>query len=152
MPTGNLYAEFIAYQLKPIIDENFMTLPDTAHTAVGGASMGGLISLYMLLKLPDIFSKAMVFAPNFVIHKERDILGRLEAYDYTKLKESKIFVFHGGLTIDAVNWPYVRIVYELMRDNGMDDSQLALIYDSRQPHYESAWQKYFAEAYRYLFR
>jgi hypothetical protein len=85
------------------------------------------------------------------MHKKNDILSRLESYDYSKLEDSRIFMFHGGLDLDAVNWPHVHTVFEKMRNMGMDDTQLALIYDSRQPHYESAWQKYFAEAFRYLF-
>lgn len=150
-PTGNLYAEFITNQLKPFIDEKFLTLPDAANTAIGGASMGGLISLYMLLKYPNVYSKGMVFAPNFVAHGEHELLGRLKAYDYSKLTDNRIFIFHGGLTIDAVNWPYARRVYETMIEQGMDETSLALLYDSRQPHNESAWRKYFAEAFRYLF-
>ncbi|MCL2146560.1 MAG: alpha/beta hydrolase-fold protein [Synergistaceae bacterium] len=150
-PTGNLYAEFFTNQLKSFVDERFMTLPDVANTAVGGASMGGLISLYMLLKYPGVYSKAMVFAPNFIVHNEHEILSRLGSYDFSKLRESRIFIFHGGLDIDAANWPYVRVVFEMMRDKGMDDTRLALLYDSRQPHYESAWKKYFAEAFRFLF-
>ncbi|MCL2035415.1 MAG: alpha/beta hydrolase-fold protein [Oscillospiraceae bacterium] len=149
--TGSLYAEFMADQLKPFVDERFLTLPDTANTAVGGASMGGLISLYMLLKYSGIYSKAMVFAPYFMAHTEHDILSRLQSYDYTKLRESRIFIFHGGQDLDALTWPYAHVVYKTMRDKCMDDTHLALLYDSRQPHYESAWQKYFAEAFRYLF-
>ncbi|MCL2003517.1 MAG: alpha/beta hydrolase-fold protein [Oscillospiraceae bacterium] len=150
-PTGNLYAEFITSRLKPFVDERFMTLPDAANTAIGGASMGGLISLYMILKYPDIYKMAMVFAPNFVTHTEAELLGGLERYDYTKLKDSRIFIFHGGQDLEAINWPYVRVVYEAMRDKGMDCTHLALLYDSRQPHHELAWQKYYAEAYRFLF-
>ena len=151
IPTGHLYAAFISTQLKPLVDEHFMTLPDVANTAIGGASMGGLISLYMLLKYPNIYSKALVFAPNFIMHTEDELLGWLGAYDFSKLKKSRVFIFHGGLELDAINWPYVRTVFEAMRDAGMDEEQLALVYDSRSPHFESAWHKYFGEAYRFLF-
>ena len=58
-PLGGYYADFIKDTLKPIIDENFMTLPDAAHTAVGGASMGGLESLYMTFKDPDVFGRSL---------------------------------------------------------------------------------------------
>jgi len=150
-PTGNLYAEFITGQLKPFVDEQFMTLPDTANTAVGGASMGGLISLYMLLKYPGIYSKVMVFAPFFTALKERALLSWLENYDFAKLRESRIFIFHGGLELDAISLPCVRTVYETIRERGIDNTHLALLYDSRQPHDESAWRKYFTEAFRYLF-
>lgn len=51
-PLGGFYADFVKNTLKPIIDGSFMTLPDAAHTAVGGASMGGLESLYMTFRDP----------------------------------------------------------------------------------------------------
>jgi len=151
IPTGNLYAEFITDQLKSFVDEKFMTLPDTANTAVGGASLGGLMSLYMLLKYPGIYGKAMVFAPYLLAHYTLDIFRKLELYDFTKLRESRIFIFNGGQTLDTGNWPYIRTLFETLRDKGMGDAHLALLYDSRQPHYESAWHRYFAEAFRYLF-
>jgi len=151
VPNGDLYAGFITGQLKTYVDTRFLTLTEQANTAVGGASMGGLISLYILLKYPSVFSKAMVFAPNFMIHYEFDMLSKLALYDFRTLLEHRIFIFHGGLTIDALNWPFTQKIYETMRDKGMDDTHLALLYDSRQPHYESAWRKYFAEAFRYLF-
>ncbi|MCC6283349.1 MAG: hypothetical protein IT262_22280, partial [Saprospiraceae bacterium] len=43
---GRAYAEFMVETLKPHIDKHFRTLPDRAHTGVGGSSMGGLISIY----------------------------------------------------------------------------------------------------------
>ncbi|MCL2050280.1 MAG: alpha/beta hydrolase-fold protein [Lachnospiraceae bacterium] len=151
-PTGHLYGKFITAQLKPFIDDNYMTLPDLLNTAVGGASMGGLISLDILLRYPGVYSKAMVFAPYFMAHTKNDIMGSLLSYDFARLKDSRIFIFHGGLDIDASTWPYAQLVFEVMRDKGLNEEQLALVYDSRQPHHETAWQKYFGEAFRYLFR
>lgn len=150
-PTGNLYAEFIVEQLKPFIDNKFRTLPDAVNTAIGGASMGGLISLYMALKYPHVFNKTMVFAPNFIICSEYELLHRLKNYDFSRLSDNRIFVFHGGLELDALNWPYVRKVVEAMQDSGLGETSLALVYDSRQPHFETAWRKYFKEAFHYLF-
>lgn len=151
VPTGHLYAKFVAEQLKPVIDQRFATLSDQQHTAIGGSSMGGLMSLYMLLKYPDIYSKAMVFSPNFVTHTRESLLRWIHSNDYAKLENCRIFVFHGGIGLEAANWPYVQEVVAAMRSHGLSDTQLALVYDSRQPHFETAWRKYFAEAFRYLF-
>lgn len=150
-PTGNLYAEFIMGQLKTLIDSKYMTLSDAAHTAIGGASMGGLISLYMLFKFPNIFSKAMVFSPNLIIHSEDELLHRLKSYNFSRLADSRIFIFHRGLELEALNWPLVSKVVYAMQDKVLGETDLALIYDSRQPHFETAWRKYFKEAFRYLF-
>ena len=151
VPAGHLYAEFITKQLKPWIDREFATLPDKDHTAIGGSSMGGLMSLYMLLKYPDIYGKAMVFSPNLVTHSRETLERWIDGYDFGKLADSRIFVFHGGVGLEAENLPLVWEMVTWMRRRGMDDTHLAFLCDSRQPHYETAWRKYFGEAFRYLF-
>ena len=61
----DLYAEFIVKHLKPLIDENLMTLPDCANTCVGGISAGGSCSYYMILKYPEVFGRAIICSPGF---------------------------------------------------------------------------------------
>lgn len=60
---GAQYSRFIAEELKPYIDDNFRTLTDARNTAVGGSSLGGLISLYMGLEHPDVFGAMLVISP-----------------------------------------------------------------------------------------
>ena len=60
---GEQYARFVVEELKPFVDENFRTLADAQNTAVGGSSLGGLISLYMGLEYPDVFSGMFVISP-----------------------------------------------------------------------------------------
>ena len=71
-PLGGYYADFVKDTLKPIIDGNFMTLPDAAHTAVGGASMGGLESLYMTFKDPDVFGRSLDLSCGLGLMEEED--------------------------------------------------------------------------------
>ncbi len=49
---------------KPEIDRRFPTLPDRAHTFIGGSSMGGLMSLYAALEYNEVFSKAAALSPS----------------------------------------------------------------------------------------
>lgn len=60
---GGLYARLLVEELKPFIDRTYRTLPDAAHTGVGGASLGGLMSMYLGLRYPDAFSKLIVASP-----------------------------------------------------------------------------------------
>ncbi len=62
---GALYAKFIVETLKPYIDQHYRTKPDRLNTAVGGSSMGGLISMYIATEYQHIFSKALIFSPSF---------------------------------------------------------------------------------------
>ncbi len=64
---GNQYLDFIANTLKPYVDKNFRTLKDANHTIIAGSSMGGLISMYALVKYPEVFGGAGIFSPAFWI-------------------------------------------------------------------------------------
>jgi glycogen operon protein len=61
---GAAYLEFIVRTLKPLIDQQFRTLPDRLHTGIMGSSMGGLISLYAFFQHHDVFGFTGVMSPS----------------------------------------------------------------------------------------
>ncbi len=61
---GALYGQLLIQNLKPLVDRNFRTLPDARHTALGGSSLGGLISLFLALEHRDVFGKIAVLSPS----------------------------------------------------------------------------------------
>ncbi len=74
---GDLYGRFLVEELKPFIDKTYRTRPGREHTAIGGSSLGGLISLYLASKHPDVFSKCAVVPPALAWNK-RQILRQIE--------------------------------------------------------------------------
>lgn len=52
------YVRFLTEELKPLIDGRFRTRTGPADTTISGSSMGGLISMYAVMKRPDVFSAA----------------------------------------------------------------------------------------------
>lgn len=65
--SGKEYMRWLIDELKPYIDEHYPTLPSREHTAIGGSSMGGLMSLYSVLAHNDVFSKAACLSPSTFI-------------------------------------------------------------------------------------
>lgn len=61
---ANLYGRFLLKELKPFIDRTYRTRTDAASTAIGGASHGGLVSLYLALEHPEVFGQALVMSPS----------------------------------------------------------------------------------------
>jgi predicted alpha/beta superfamily hydrolase len=51
-------------ELKPFIDSKYRTLTDASNTGLGGASLGGLVTLYLGLKYPATFSRLAVLSPS----------------------------------------------------------------------------------------
>jgi predicted alpha/beta superfamily hydrolase len=62
---GSKYVDFLVKTLKPFIDKKYRTLKDSKNTFTAGSSMGGLISMYAVLKYPNVFGGAGVFSPAF---------------------------------------------------------------------------------------
>jgi isoamylase len=62
---GDRYAKFLVSTLKPHVDRRFRTSRARDATAILGSSMGGLISLYALVKHPRVFGAAGAMSPAF---------------------------------------------------------------------------------------
>jgi predicted alpha/beta superfamily hydrolase len=61
---GRNYGRLLIEELKPLIDRTYRTLPEAKNTAVGGSSLGGLISLYLGFAHPEVFGKIAVMSPS----------------------------------------------------------------------------------------
>lgn len=54
-PDTNFFAEAVAQELVPWVDEQFRTIPDREHRAVGGLSRGGGWALHIAFTYPELF-------------------------------------------------------------------------------------------------
>lgn len=61
---GRLLLDWIVTDLKPWIDAQLPTWPQREATAIGGSSMGGLMSFYAIAHYNDVFSKAACLSPS----------------------------------------------------------------------------------------
>ncbi len=61
---GKKYMDWLVGEFKPYIDENFRTLPDRLNTAIGGSSMGGLMTMYALAAYNRYFSRGAALSPS----------------------------------------------------------------------------------------
>ena len=68
---GRTTMEWFVNVFKPEIDEKYPTLPDRDHTFIAGSSMGGLMSLYALLRYNKVFSRAAALSPSLWVDPER---------------------------------------------------------------------------------
>jgi predicted alpha/beta superfamily hydrolase len=58
------YAKFIIQEVMPFIQREYRVLSGAPNTGIGGSSLGGLLSLYAGLKLPDVFGRLAALSPS----------------------------------------------------------------------------------------
>jgi predicted alpha/beta superfamily hydrolase len=61
---ANEYGRMLVEELKPFIDRTYNTLPNAANTALGGSSLGGLVTLHLGLRHPGVFGRLAALSPS----------------------------------------------------------------------------------------
>ena len=75
---ADLYGRMLVEELKPFIDGTYRTRKGAKHTGLGGSSLGGLVSLYLGLKYPQVFRRVAVLSPS-VWFADKQIVKYVEA-------------------------------------------------------------------------
>jgi predicted alpha/beta superfamily hydrolase len=143
---GREYMDFIVKVVKPLVDKTYRTLPDRAHTAIMGSSMGGLISHYAITEYPQVFSKAGVFSPAYWTAPA--------SYGYIAAKplpkDARVFMLMGGEEGDSMV-PDVKVMADVMRKTGLPADHFTLKIVPGEHHNEKFWSTQFGEAVQWLF-
>jgi predicted alpha/beta superfamily hydrolase len=140
---GNQYVDFLANTLKPFIDRNYRTKKDKENTYIAGSSMGGLISMYAVLKYPKVFGGAGVFSPAFWVG--RKIFDDIEKNG--KQVNSKIYFYCGGQENETMQ-PDMMKAFEEMRS--VSKSKMETSVRPEGKHTESVWREEFPLFYLWL--
>lgn len=143
---GDLYAQFIVNELKPYIDANYRTKPERENTVIGGSSLGGLISYYMVLQYDEVFGKAILMSPSFWFADEVNTL----ASDFVKEYPFKIYIT-AGLYEDEDMVPDIDEVVTALQESGFTDEEIISVIRSDGAHSEWFWKREFDDAYYWLF-
>jgi predicted alpha/beta superfamily hydrolase len=142
------YGRMIIEELKPFIDNEYLTKPDREFTGLGGSSLGGLVSLHLGLKRPDVFSRLAVISPaiwwaNNQIIREVAMTGeRLPLriwLDIGKREGSRIK-------------HQVRALKEILLANGWKDGEDFAYFEIPEArHDETAWAARFGDVLKFLY-
>ena len=143
---ANNYLDFIVSNLKPYIDATYRTKTGTYNTAIGGSSLGGLVSYYAALKYPKVFGKAIVFSPAFWINPEMYTLS-----ENTKKLKSKLYFMCGDNESETMVADMERMIdlVNTKRCSCLHLTRTKVVPDGK--HNEKLWSKEFAKAYLWLF-
>ena len=139
-PLGKLYMKLIVEKIKPFIDKTYRTKQDAKNTAVGGSSMGGLISMMCAWEYPDVFSKAACFSPAFRIN-DIDYVRVVKNYSGEK-KNLLLYIDNGGKGLESLLQPGVDSMINALEQKGFEENKdLFVFIDEQAEHNEAAWSK-----------
>ncbi|MEO1030636.1 MAG: alpha/beta hydrolase-fold protein [Bacteroidota bacterium] len=143
---GDAYISFIKNTLKPHIDSTYRTKPDAPSTTIFGASLGGLISFYAVVKYPDVFGKAGVFSASFWFSEKIYNLVKSTAIP----ESSKFFFLIGEKEGDSMVPDQDRMV-KLLKSKGVKPKQMESHIIKDGEHNEKLWSTNFEKAYLWLY-
>ncbi len=137
---GSAYMEFVVNKIKPLIDSTFRTKPGRKYTAIGGSSMGGLISFMFVWQYSSVFSKAICMSPALKID-QFDFVKTI-ASDNSKRKNIYIYLDNGGIGLEERLQPGIDDMLNILVKKGFEyNKNLFWIKDSEARHNEAAWAK-----------
>jgi predicted alpha/beta superfamily hydrolase len=142
------YGRMLVEELKPFIDSQYRTLADSGNTGLGGASLGGLVSLYLGLKYPTVFGRLALMSPS-VWWDDRVIIRGVK-----KLKSKlalRIWLDVGTAEGDKAIEEVKDLRKALVEKGWKLEADLKYFEDKGADHSEKAFARRAAEVLKYLF-
>jgi len=148
---GDAYVSLMADAIIPFVLDRHQITHDPDRTAVMGASMGGLMSLYAMSKRPEVFGTAICFSTHWpfggdtMVQELTDLLP--EGGDH------RIWTDTGTIELDENYAPFHKAALEKIKAKGYlaPDSLVGATYPNTG-HHESYWSRRVAEALNWWLR
>ena len=145
--SADLYGRMLIEELKPFMDSRYRTLEGSENTGLGGSSLGGLVSLYLGLTNPHVFSKLAIISPSawwdhrMIIHEVESLAAK---------PDLRIWLDIGTAEGEAVKaLPPLR---DALLDKGWKlDEDLKYFEAADASHDERAWAERVDPVLRFLF-
>lgn len=156
---GIEYAQFIMEVVKPFIDSHYRTLPDKAHTAMIGSSLGGNITQFMGHEYQDQIGCLGVFSTATWLHQ-----GAFDRYMERRQldPEQRVFIYVGTEEADETDKTLMSgnikqayldsslSYYRQLLAGGLALSNIQLRITSGALHNEEAWAQELPDCLRFL--
>ena len=144
---GKEYLDFLVKELKVYIDKKYNTSKE--NTAIAGASLGGLISLYAAYIYPEIFNRICCISPSLWFEGFIEFMGN-------KSLDSKIYLDigtkegSGKKTVQKFMPQNVEKAYNILL-SVCPKENLVFIKEEGASHNEEAFVRRFPNALKWLF-
>jgi len=151
-PLGKHFPNFLINEVMPFVEGRYRVARGPENSALGGSSLGALISLYTVIQRPGVFGGLLLESPSlFISHRRILKFSRL-----VRQWPAKVFLAIGTREAgredkDRQVVEDVRELERTLRQAGLDDHRLLVKVDEGATHSEGEWAKRFPEALSFLF-
>ena len=151
-PKGERYPEFLLREVAPFVAQRYRIARGPENTALGGSSLGGLISLYTILAAPGVFGCALLESASLWVANRKVLRDCRGFRDWPH----KMFVGVGTREVgrndkDLQTVENVRELERILRRSGVDDRRLRVEIADGATHSEGAWAARFPDALQFFF-
>jgi predicted alpha/beta superfamily hydrolase len=145
---ADAYGQMLVEELRPFVAHQYRTLAGPENCGMGGSSLGGLVTLYLGMRYPDVYGKLAVFSPS-VWWRDRVILKYVERIPQ---KTGQRIWLDIGTKEGRRAMPDVRALKRMLVKKGWRPSK-DLEYHEIQggQHSEYAWAERVAPMLKFLF-
>jgi predicted alpha/beta superfamily hydrolase len=149
---GKEYPRFLVREVMPFIEKRYRVATGAANTGIGGASYGGIASLYAALQYPRTFGKVLVESPSLFVGDQQ----LLRDSEKAKQLPERMFLAVGtteGREAEH-NALQVKVTEELaaiLRKKGMGANRLKFVVEEGAHHNEEAWSRRLPDALLFLY-
>ncbi len=154
---GPEFVEWMRREVMPRVERAFRVADGPENTGIGGASLGGAISLYAATTHPDVFGRVIVESLPLL----PDNGDAARAYlDSVKSWPQRVFVGMGGREVsnsdrdaerNGMYRAWAKEIDARLAKAGLKDTDRRLRIDDEANHNELAWAARFPEAVKFLF-
>jgi predicted alpha/beta superfamily hydrolase len=153
-PSADEFIAWIERSAMPRVQRAFRAKTGPANTAIGGASFGGVFSLYAAGNRPDLFGKAIVESPS-VLSRDGYMMTHFAAgsFRWPATTFLGMGAHEAGTATEArdLNDRYVAAANRLAEVARAAGADLELIVGEGHVHNEKAWADRFPAALRHLY-
>jgi len=156
-PQGEHYPAFLEEEVIPFVETRFRVQAGAGSRALGGSSYGALVALHTAITRPALFSMLLLESPSFYVDDDH-VLRDAEAAD---LRLDRVYLGVGTNELSLDGCPEhpgnaeavdgVQRLARILKQHGMDGSQVQTTISPCAQHHESAWARRLPGALQFLF-
>lgn len=143
---GIQYMDWLTGEFKNDMDKKYRTLPDRENTMIAGASMGGLMSLYSVIKYNNVFKYAACLSSAIMLCKH-ELIADIKATNINP--DTKIYMDFGGAEWDTEH--ILKMHKEIENELLKKHVQFKFHFEPKGEHCEADWEKRVSIYMKFLF-